>query len=239
MQILVVLQSAFVIWMLVDAIQRRAEYYWWAIIFFVPFGSYIYFFMIKIKDPPFNKIVKWFKDKPITLDQLRYEAQTTPSVANKTRLAQGLYDHNAYGEASVIFEEMLAHDPEDKSALYGLGACRVQQRAFDEAFVPLEKVVALELSYKDYLPAMELTNAYWQGGRKPDALALLERVARHSRWLEHELDLARCLVQLDRKDAARALLRQALADHEHSPTYVQRQDRSHARAAKALLRELG
>jgi len=237
-QVLFILQTAFSIWMLVDAIKRGAQPWWWIIIM-VPFGEFVYFFMIKIHDPPFSNIRKWFKEKPVTLEQLRYEAQTTPSVANKVRLAQGLYDHGDYGEAIEIFEEMLAQDPEDKASLYGLGACRVQQRAFGEAIPRLEQVVDLELSYKDYLPAMELCNAYWQAGRKPSALALLERVARHSRRLEHELDLARCLAQLDRKDAARELLQQALADHEHSPAYVQRQSRPHARAAKALLRELG
>ena len=41
-------QTAFSIWMLVDAIQRRAPYYWYFIIA-MPFGEWIYFFMVKIK----------------------------------------------------------------------------------------------------------------------------------------------------------------------------------------------
>ena len=85
MQILVLLQTAFTIWMLVDAISRKAEYYWWAIIFFVPFGSYIYFFMVKIKDPSFSKIKKWFTEKPVTIDQLRYEAGPVGRRSRRTR----------------------------------------------------------------------------------------------------------------------------------------------------------
>ena len=40
MHVFLVLETAFMIWMLVDAINRRAEYYWYIIIF-VPFGEWV------------------------------------------------------------------------------------------------------------------------------------------------------------------------------------------------------
>ena len=49
MHVFLVLETAFMIWMLVDAINRRAEYYWYIIIF-VPFGEWVYFFTVKIHD---------------------------------------------------------------------------------------------------------------------------------------------------------------------------------------------
>jgi len=49
MHILLILSYAFSIWMLVDAYQRRAEHYWYLIIFF-PFGEWVYFFLVKVHD---------------------------------------------------------------------------------------------------------------------------------------------------------------------------------------------
>jgi hypothetical protein len=47
--VLLVLSYAFSIWMVVDAFKRGAQY-WWIVIIFVPFGEFIYFFLVKIKD---------------------------------------------------------------------------------------------------------------------------------------------------------------------------------------------
>ena len=50
MHILIGLGVALKIWMLVDAIGRGAESYWFFIIVFAPFGEFIYFFMVKMRD---------------------------------------------------------------------------------------------------------------------------------------------------------------------------------------------
>ena len=50
MHILLGLWTVLKIWMLVDAIRRGAESYWYFIIIFAPFGECIYFFMVKIRD---------------------------------------------------------------------------------------------------------------------------------------------------------------------------------------------
>jgi hypothetical protein len=47
--VFLVLSYAFSAWMLIDAIKRGARH-WWMIIILVPFGEFIYFFTVKIKD---------------------------------------------------------------------------------------------------------------------------------------------------------------------------------------------
>ena len=47
--VFLVISYAFSIWMLIDASKRGARH-WWMIIILVPFGEFIYFFMVKIKD---------------------------------------------------------------------------------------------------------------------------------------------------------------------------------------------
>jgi hypothetical protein len=47
--VFLVLSYAFSAWMLIDAVKRGARH-WWMIIILVPFGEFIYFFTVKIKD---------------------------------------------------------------------------------------------------------------------------------------------------------------------------------------------
>ena len=47
--VILALSYAFSAWMVVDAFKRGAQS-WWIVIIFVPFGEFIYFFVVKIKD---------------------------------------------------------------------------------------------------------------------------------------------------------------------------------------------
>ena len=52
-RILFFFQSAFSLWMIVDAIRRGAAYYWYPVIA-LPFGEFVYFFVVKIHDPEYD-----------------------------------------------------------------------------------------------------------------------------------------------------------------------------------------
>jgi hypothetical protein len=45
-----ILFLAFKIWMIIDAVRRQVPYYWFLIVIFVPFGDFVYFAMVKMKD---------------------------------------------------------------------------------------------------------------------------------------------------------------------------------------------
>jgi hypothetical protein len=47
--VILALSYAFSIWMVVDAFKRGAQS-WWIVIIFVPFGEFVYFFVVKAKD---------------------------------------------------------------------------------------------------------------------------------------------------------------------------------------------
>ena len=55
-RVLFILQHAFMAWMLIDAIRRRADGYWYLIIF-IPFGEWFYFFRVKIHDPEMQWLI--------------------------------------------------------------------------------------------------------------------------------------------------------------------------------------
>ena len=49
--LLSVAQTAFMVWMLVDAYRRQADGFWFLVIFFVPVaGAWAYFFAVKARD---------------------------------------------------------------------------------------------------------------------------------------------------------------------------------------------
>ena len=108
MHVLFALQSAFSLWMLVDAARRGAGYVWYMIIM-MPFGEVAYFLAVKIHDPEFAAFRR--RPRPASLDQLRFNAEYTPSFENQLMLAQGLHDADRHVEAAELFQQLLDSEP--------------------------------------------------------------------------------------------------------------------------------
>src|SRR4051794_34879214 len=85
-------QTAFMVWMLVDAYRRHAESFWFWIILIVPvLGAWVYFFVVKVHD--FRRgsqaglgLSGLFQRRP-SLDELRYRAEHMPTLVNRVSLA--------------------------------------------------------------------------------------------------------------------------------------------------------
>ncbi len=102
MTILYLLQPAFTIWMLVDALRRRPILYWYVIIF-LPFGPFVYFFAFKIHDYDLGWLGRIVRPAPPapSLAELRERVRQSPSLANRMRLANALHDAGDYAEAAA------------------------------------------------------------------------------------------------------------------------------------------
>ena len=237
MHILLVLQTAFSIWMLVHCIRTGREYYWWVIVM-VPFGELVYFFAVYIDAPEFKGFKKKFFFRPAGLKELEYKAKTSPSVHNKMLLAQGLCEHGRYEEAIGLFNGILEVDRENKEALYGLGLSLIKTGNTEKAIPALEKLVALDMAHADFSPCADLATAYWDRGQKESAVELLQRLARKSERISHKTELARYLTRMERNADAREVLTEALDDYENSPAYLKRSDRGWAKEARSILRSL-
>src|SRR3954447_24282 len=90
-------QTAFMIWMLVDAYRRHAESFWFWVILFLPgLGAWVYFFAIKIHD--FHRgeaggfSLGALFQRPPSLEELRYRAEQMPTLVNHLTLAQRLIE---------------------------------------------------------------------------------------------------------------------------------------------------
>ncbi len=220
-----------------DAMQRgcRCQWYW---IIMMPFGPLIYFFAVKIHDPEFRRIRIKLTEKKVTLKELRYQADRSPSIQNKLTLAQALHDSGEFGEAAEYFKQVLSAKADEKAALYGLGLCLLELKEGADAVSALEKVVGMDLSYQDYAPSSALVDAYWEQGKKNEALELQEKIVKKSQRLKHKLALAGLFDKIEDKVRAKKLLEEAIEDHDNSPKYVKRTEKSDARQARNVLKAL-
>lgn len=238
-QILFALQSAFSLWMLVDAVQRRRESYWYFVVL-LPFGEVVYFFMVKIHDPE----MRWLKQalrfgpKPPTVAELRYRLRSTPCQANLIALAQGLHDAGEDGEAAELFAQALARDPESKAALLGSGSSLHHLGRSDEAEAALRRLIELDPAFADYQAWAELAKVLWARSEVDACLGLLRDLVARSPRMAHRVVYADYLIQAGDRDAARDQLTTALDDHRHGPRYLRRVNGGWARQARAMLNKL-
>jgi hypothetical protein len=235
---------AFTVWMIVDAIRRRAEFYWFLIIiFFAPIGSVIYFAVVKVKDYDLSKLGKLGRmsgrlsvpaqgDPIASLERAHEE---TPSVANKLALADALEVAQRYDQAMPRYREVLGRDRDDKQALHGLARCLLGTGKPAEAAEQLERVMELDSAYRDYSAALEYAEALWQADRRDDAIDLLTGLASVSTRINHRVALAHYLLEDKRVDRAREVLTHALTEYESSPAFVKRRDSDWARRAQTML----
>ncbi|MDD9969990.1 MAG: tetratricopeptide repeat protein [Myxococcales bacterium] len=237
LQMLFAAQSLFSLWMLVDAIQRRADRYWYFVVL-LPFGEWFYFFTVKIHDPQFRGIKQAFASvmaPKISLAHRRRLADETPSFANKLALAQAYHDEGRTAEAAAMFEELLVLDEQSKHALYGLGLCRFEQGNYEGAIDALSRLVELKPSFAEYEPWGRLANALSKADRLDDAVQVLSKLVRTSPRLRHRVAYARYLARAGRCEEARDELHNALLDDETAPRYQRRLERKARREAKGLL----
>jgi len=238
-RVLFYLQTAFSLWMLVDAVRRGAPKHWYWIVM-VPFGEWAYFFSVKIHDREFDFLRKGFTgltEKKVTVDDLAYRVQQTPSFANKLRLGQGLYDSGAFVDAKTAFEAALELR-ESSDARYGLGLAEMELDNPEQAVQAFSAVIESEPSFMDYAPWIDLARGLAAAGRTDEAIERLELLVVKSPRLAHRAQLAYALKVSGREADARQTLRAGLAEHERSPKFIKRRDRGAKRLAKRLLKEL-
>ncbi len=237
--VLYYLFAAFYVWMIVDAIRRRAEFWWYLIILFVPFGPLIYFFVVKLQDrrPGGGAIGRLTRREP-SLDDLRYRAGETPSVVNKLALADALLGRGEYQEAAAIYQDMLSNDRENKEALYGHSLSLMGMQRPVQAADELHELMELDNSYRDYAAALDYGEALWQSGEHEDAVDLLRGLVGVDSRINHRIALAHYLGLSGHGDEAREQLTTALDDYQHQPAFVKRRDSRWAAQAEKMLREL-
>lgn len=233
-------QAALTIWMLVDASRRGVDGYWyWIILAFQPLGAWAYFFVYKVKDFPrlAGSLAALFSSRP-SLDELRYRADRSPTVASHLELAERLMEAGEFAEAEPHLKAVLAREADHAGALFALSDCHRDAGRDAEAVPLLAKVVALRPAYRDYLAWHSLIESHEKAGDRPAAVAVARRLAQLVPSLEHKCLLARTLSDAGDVGEARRVLTDALEECKYARD-LSRGDRRHLGRAKKQLADLG
>lgn len=237
MHFLFIAQTAFSLWMLVDAVRRGAHSMWWIIIM-VPFGEWAYFFAVKLPTlrTSSSPMVRRLVQKRMSVDQLRHQLEETPSHENRVYLAQGLHDRRMFAEAGKLFAQVVAADDADKDALYGQARCCIETKENAKAIALLERLTKLDLDYAEFEPCFELADLYTASNRVADAEQLLRRACKKSQRIGPRARLAKTLIATGNTSEARSVLEAGMRTFNSSPKFVRRRDHREASLARRLLR---
>jgi hypothetical protein len=239
LQAVTVLQMALTGWMLLDAYHRRIDPFWyWIILLFQPIGVWIYFFAIKFRTMSlfgFRSGPAW---KPkLSIDELRYRVERTPTVVNRLALAERLIDQGAHAEAIPYLEAVLAVESDYCAALHALAVCRLATGAPDEAVALLDKVIERDPRWANYRARRTLIQAHRVRGQPAEALKACREFEKRLPTLEVQCLLAEHLLENGIPSEAAELLDRALRDYQYGPWGARWRNWHWARVARQLLAE--
>ncbi|MFL5243438.1 MAG: tetratricopeptide repeat protein [Gemmataceae bacterium] len=227
-------QTAFMIWMLVDAYRRQTEIYWYWLILAVPFvGAWVYFFAIKLADFRTFNLGPLFQRK-IPLEELRYRALNMPTLTNHVNLARRLMELDDHEEAIPHLQAALKQEPDHPTALYSLAQCHKDMGHPELALEPLEKLLARDCRYSNYAGWHLLIETRALTGNQETALDQCRKLARVAPTLQHQCLLAEHLLVGGQHEEARTLLEHSLQDHAFLPGPIRRRNRTWAYQASRL-----
>jgi hypothetical protein len=230
----------FQVWMLVDAIRRRAPAYWPLLIFFFSPAAVLYFFMIKLPELTGRKpsAPSGFVTAGPSLESIGELARTTPSELNKLAFADRLAEAGRFPEAVGRYRDVLRQNKDSKEALHGLARALLNLGRPQEAIEELAALMELDPEFRDYSAALDYAEALWQAKQQDDAVGLLTGLVSVSKRINHRMALAHYLKERGDAVTARSELDEALREFASSPDFVQRRDQRWAERARKLRAEL-
>jgi hypothetical protein len=232
-------QMLFTIWMAVDVYRRGAEYFWYWVILFIPvLGAWVYFFAVMAPHLGGTSNITWFQRK-VSLAELRYRAEQTPTLANNLALGQGLIARGAFAEAIPVLEAAHRVEPEHGSVLFALARCHAGQKNQGQAAAFLERIIKRDPRWSDYDAWRLLVETHLDAGQHELALEKARELVKIAPTLRHKCILGEILIDQSYKGEARALLEGALDDHAFTPTTLRRHNRAWAKRAGKLLKRIG
>jgi hypothetical protein len=240
MSALTIASIAFMIWMAVDAIRRRAPLYWLAaIVLMVPLGSVAYFFFIKIRDywPPRAAVdggepaTSWWRGS--------WRPAGGPMVdPAELATADALEVAGRYTDAIPLYEAVLTRTPRHLQALHGLARCMLGVGNPRRSVELFGEVLSQDRAFSNFGAALEYAEALWQAGQHEDCLHVLEGMVAITGRINHRIALAHYAMLAELPGRAREVLEQALAAHATEPATIRRHQQRWADRARHMLASL-
>lgn len=233
-------QLAFTLGMLIHAFRTGAELFWYFIIFLIqPFGSWAYFFLVFLRSFRFSSGVSagplW--QRKLSLAELRFRAERTPTVNNRLALAEALMEKGKHAEAIPLLEAVLAADQIHCQAMHDLALCHLVCNQPQQAVAMLDRLMRRDSRWSYYRAWRTLIDAHVACGQPGDALKAARDYERMVPTLENKCLLAEHLLDNKLKSEAIHVLDLALEEHSFAPLAKRLKNWKSARHAHRLLKE--
>jgi len=232
---LAILGVAFQIWMLIDCIRERRDFWWFWIILAWGIGPAIYFLYFRpipaalgdqfIKRQNLKKRVRELESKIHNID----------NAYHRTELGNVYLGLEKWDLAQKEFEAALERDPRSLEAKVHLGYALLALNKPAEAWPLLET----GLNEK---PDVEYGELFWQSAKCQTALGnleqaryLYERLFKKFGYAKAQFEYADILSRLGDPAESRKILEKIIADAPHAPSFQQRKERSVVRQARRAL----
>jgi tetratricopeptide (TPR) repeat protein len=236
----IVLMAIFQLWMLIDSVRRR-EWIW---VFFILIGAglaaILYFFLVYRAAPSATRgfeLPGSFDRRRIK--ELQAQIHHLDKAHHYSQLGDIYFQQGKLDKAEAAYRSAMERDPQDIDTRAHLGQCLLRQKRAAEARPLLESVVAEKPKHDYGYSQMALAETLTALGEADAALKVWQEVTSQHSYPRAKVQLAELYLARNQIDAARAELRDVVADDLHAPTFQRRRDRVWVRRAKGLLRKLG
>jgi tetratricopeptide (TPR) repeat protein len=231
---------AFYVWMAIDAVRRR-EWGWLLFIAVFPgFGALWYFLNVYRASPSatsgfelpgahHRRRVKELQAQIHHLDKAHHHSQ----------LGDVYFQQGKLGPAEACYRAALEREPQDIDTRSHLGQCLLRQKKPAEALPLLAAVCAENPKHEYGYSLMALAETHAALGEIDASIAVWQRVTENHSYPRACVQLAELYVLKQKREEARALLREVLSDDTHAPAFQRRRDRVWIRRAKKLSRQVG
>lgn len=224
---------------LVHLFRRRAEGYWFWIIFIGGFvGALAYIVMEVLPDATLLRDVYDGFGRKRRIGDLETAILDNPSAGNYEELGELYWEQKQYAKAREAYDCAIAARSDSLHAFYSRALCALALGDFPGAIEDLEKVVGKEPKFDYHRAAALLAHAYARTGKSESADALFTQVTQFSTTPETFYHYACFLKSQNRSAEAREWAQKILHKKRTLPRYMQRRERPWFSKAKALIKEL-
>jgi hypothetical protein len=227
----------FQIWMTIDAVRQR-QWIWIAAIWLFPGGGGLWYFLNVYRHsalPAFEwpgstrrKRIKELQGKIHHLDNAHHHAEL-----GSIYLEQGRPEL-----AEDCYRAALARDSEDLDIRAAMGKCQYAREFYDEASRVLAPVCAEDPCHDYAQTMMILGESYAELGEHEKAVVALRKVMETNSYPRARVKLAEQFLKLNRRDEARSLCKELVAEAMTVPKFAEKRDRQWYARADRLLRSL-
>lgn len=235
----VLLVTAFQIWMLIDAVRRR-EWIWVLFLFIFSGFAALWYYLTVYRDGA--TATRGFElpgahDRR-RIKELRAQIHHLDKAHHHSQLGDLLFQQGRLAQAEASYRAALERDPQDLDTRSHLGQCLLRQQRPAEARPLLEAVVTAEARHEYGHTLMALAETLAAMDEMEEAIAVWERVTDHHSYPRAKVQLAELYLKKRQPESARAQLDEVLADDPHAPAFQRRRDKVWVKRARRLLSRL-